>query len=336
MTENGSNLVLVTGASGFIGSHLCRVLLNSGQRVRAAVRSGSDLKYIQSLLDSEPGGIEIMEFDISDQSSLNLLCSDVNLVFHVAGVAHAGINDNDLLTLVNVEATTNLLKASQESGVSRLIYISSILAQAHDSISGSHSNDDAYGLSKRRAEEVLLKGAHDNFKVNILRPVNVYGPGMKGNIAGMIRRIETGSLPPLPKLGNSLSLVGVKDLCEAALLVATNSSAGSRVYPVTDGANYTPNIIEEAIYRALGRKKPGWRTPRVVFYAASLGAQIANNLGIWKNDYGLRTYRNLTGQGTLQAASCEKITTELGYQPSQTFVDALPDIIKHMEQESAS
>lgn len=329
-------LALVTGASGFIGSHLCNSLAASGQRVRAAVRVGTDTSELKSRLGNAIDRVELVEIDFSDKRSLLQACSQVRTVIHAAGIAHAGTTDSDLLTKVNVEATRSLAKASQEAGTFQFVYISSTLAQVHDIATASTASADNYGLSKKMGEEALLEFAHENFKVSILRPANVYGPGMKGNIASMIRRIHSGSLPSLPLLNNSLSLVSVADLCQAALLAAQSSSASTEIYPVSDGVSYTPNTIEDAIYGALGRKKPGWRTPRMIFYAASLGAEIANDLGVWKNDIGLRTYRNLTGQGVSQAVTCEKITTELGYQPSQTFYDALPSIIEHMKLKSTS
>ncbi|MCG8415090.1 MAG: hypothetical protein MI746_12795, partial [Pseudomonadales bacterium] len=131
-------------------------------------------------------------------------------------------------------------------------------------------------------------------------------------------------------VSNEIPLVSVEDLCEAAILAAESSGSAGQIYTVTDGQAYTPNDIEAAVYEALGQKKPGWHTPRMVFYAASLGAQIANNLGLWNNDLGLRTYRNLTGQGTGPVPSNEKICAELGFQPQRTFQSELPAILAAM------
>lgn len=317
-----NGVTLVTGASGFIGRHLCKYLSAKEENLRLLVRSNSAL--------SNQSKAELVTGDLEDEDSLLRACDGVERVFHLAGIAHAGTSIHTSLKRVNVEGTENLLKACRVSGVRRVVFISSIMAQPLDGSAELGPLIFNYANSKKLAEEILLGAQSQQFQVTILRPVNVYGPGMKGNIASLIRRINNGSLPPLPNLENTLSLVGVEDVCKAALLAAEQDTAVGEIYPLSDGVSYTPNSIEGAIYDALGRKKPGWRTPRMVFYAASLGAQIANNLGVWKNDIGLRTYRNLVGEGTSQTVSCEKITTELGYQPSQTFYDALPDIIEHM------
>lgn len=310
--ETKTQLALVTGASGFIGKHLCNALLNKGYKVRALLRDGSHCANF-------PQAIESVNGDLADKAALATAAKDVDIIFHAAAIAHVRVSAAQLLQETNVEGTRNILQAGQAANVPGFVFFSSILAEQPDSV---------YASSKQQAEQLVLECA-DNFQsVMVLRPVNVYGVGMKGNIAGLIRRISKGSLPPLPRLGNRLSLVGVQDLCNAAVLVAEKPAAAGQTYPVTDGQAYTPNSLETSIYAALGRKKPGWHCPRVVFYAASLGAQLLNSLGVWSNDLGLRTYCNLVHN---KEASCEKISTELGYQPTQSLADELPAIIAALD-----
>lgn len=313
-------LALVTGASGFIGKHLCAQLLEKGFSVRVFVRARSGF-----VAPGDPGAVDIQVGELTDSEALVAACSEVDCVFHLAGLAHAGLRDGEQFRQVNVEGTRALAKACLQAGVPRLVYFSSILARQ---VEEDNERASEYARSKKTAEEIVLRAAGPGFSPAVLRPVNVYGPGMKGNIAGLIGRIQQGRLPPLPQLSNRLSLVSVQDLCAAAILASQNPVAGGQIYPVTDGREYTPNALETAIYASVGRKKPSWRSPRVLFYAASLGAQILNNLGVWNNDLGLRSYRNLVANST---ASCEKITTELGYQPTRRFEDELPEILKEMD-----
>ena len=329
--EKEGKLVLVTGATGFIGRALTAMLIARGYRVRALLRKESNQG------DSFQEQVEIHRSDLDNEVGLAQACNNVAVVFHLAGRAHAGTVDSRELLQVNVEGTRALADACKKSGVKRFVYFSSVLAAALDEGAGNASQASGYARSKKSAEELLLAGANDDFQPTILRPVNVYGSGMKGNIAAMVRRIKAGSLPPLPRLSNSLALISVEDLCQAAIVTAESAASKCQIYTVCDGEVYTPNSLEHAIYGALGRKKPGWRTPRMVFYAASLGAQIANNLGIWNNDMGLRTYRNLiggdgAGQASQQQKICEKISTELGFKPSQTFYDVLPEIIENLDE----
>lgn len=300
--------VLVTGASGFIGRHLCYRLVDEGYRVRGLLRPQSDSSQLSK-------DVKVSRSELADMPGLVKACEGVTIIFHVAGVAHVGTRSSSEHYETNVEGTRNVLAAGREAGVTRFVFFSSILATQQQS---------DYGRSKHLAEQLVLENAEHYRSVSILRPVNVYGATMKGNIAGLIKRIKKGSLPPLPLLSNRLSLVSVQDLCEAAILAAESPDSAGQTYPVTDGQSYTPNTLECAIYAALGRKKPGWRCPRVIFYAASLGTHILNSLGVWNNDLGLRTYRNLVESSEV---SCEKITAELGYQPSRTFKDELPAII---------
>lgn len=329
------DLALVTGATGFIGRHLVRKLVESGWRVRALVRKEDE----SGLLDR----CEQCLGTLQDQETLNTACEGVDVVFHLAGIAHAGIGDSNALDSVNVEGTRKLVAASQQQRVPRFIFFSSILAATPD--------ESAYAASKKRAEVLVLEAANERFQPAILRPVNVYGVGMRGNIAGLIGRIRKGSLPPLPKLQNPVPLVSVDDLVEVACRAAQSPASTGQIYPVGDGQSYTPISLESAIYAALGRKKPAWHTPRMVFFLASLLAQTANSVGLWKNDLGLRTYRNLVGGGPRANGQerregqvgqerqevqdsryyCEKISIELGYHPVQTFQDVLPDILAAMQ-----
>ena len=314
-------LALVTGASGFIGSHLCSRLIERGYSVRALVRESSSIETLSSL-----ESVDIQRGELSDSIALTTACREVDCVFHLAGLAHAGLQDGERFRQVNVEGTRAVVNACLEAGVSTMVYFSSILARELDE-GGQGASE--YARSKKAAEEFVLQAAGEKFSPVVLRPVNVYGPGMKGNIAGLIRRIQAGHLPPLPRLQNQLSLVSVQDLCDAAILASHHPAAAGQIYPVSDGQAYTPNTLESAIYACVGRKKPSWHCPRMVFYAASLGAQILNNLGVWNNDLGLRSYRNLIANST---ASCEKITTEMGYQPTRTFDDELPGILAELNR----
>lgn len=350
---------LITGASGFIGTHLCTALTKgAGDRLKShaspdslnspvpsASHAAFDSLRIFTRGLSEPDGLsklpstEIIYGSLNEPEKVARACSGVEVVFHLAGIAHVGTKSAEQLHKTNVEGTRILLKACLEAGVTRLVYFSSVLAQDLDEDGNYEGNRPArvpdstppvsdYAKSKKAAEDLLLEAGSEHFQPVILRPVNVYGPGMKGNIAGLIRRIRNGYLPPLPRLDNQLPLVSVADLCEAALLAAQSPAAAGQIYTVTDGREYTPTSLESAIYAVLGRKKPGWHSPRMVFYAASLGAQLLNNLGIWNNDLGLRTYRNLVENSE---ASCEKISTELGYKPSRTFDQELPAILSALD-----
>jgi len=300
--------VLVTGANGFIGRHLCSTLRQEGYSVRAMVRQPQTFPDID--------GIASCVGDLEDPDSLSQACAGIHTVYHLAGVAHTGKSWQPLYQRLIVEATENLLEAAKAAGVIRMVYFSSSLAEAaelHPKLASS------YGLAKLEAEKILQKAQQRaEMEIAILRPVNVYGPGMKGNIAAMIRLVKKRRLPPLPRLQNHISLVGVKDLCRAAVLAGTMSRAAGGTWLVSDGRSYRINDIEAAVYKALGLEKPGWHSPRVVLYLAALGAELLGK-GI-----GLKTYQSLVNDSLFDS---RKLEAELGFKPATSLYEELPAII---------
>lgn len=312
--------VLVTGAEGFIGTVLCRQLADAGyplvKLTRSRVRHSDSDSFANEL------GTQDFSGDILDRDLLDRALAGVQVVFHLAGIAHVDGPSAEYLHSVNVTGTTTLAEAAVAAGVEKIIYFSSSLAAAAEQ---NKSEQTAYGRSKFQAEQSLLAIARDtSLEVTVLRPVNVYGPGMKGNLAAMIRLIGRGVLPPLPRLDTQLSLVGLEDLCNAALLAAESEQANNKTYFVTDGQVYRLNDIETAIYQALGKNKRRWHNPRGLYYLAAATAGLLNRVGLVKTSLGTRTYRNLIADNVF---SNQQICDELDLNPRQTFYTALPNLV---------
>ncbi len=312
-------IILVIGGRGFIGMNLVKLLKKQGFKVKVLSRY-SFIEAGVSLIDKDCWATG----DILNRADVEAACEGVTTIFHLANIAHADSRNQTYLHRINVRGTKIIKECAINSGVSRLIYFSSALADDPGS--------SIYARSKSEAEKVLLQdyevNKSGNLHITILRPTNVYGPGMKGNIAGLFRRIKHGGLPVLPVLKNRISLVSVNDLCKAALLVAHGSQESGEIYTLSDGELYTPNRIQDATYKALGREKAGFRSPIMLFFAASVVAHIANTLGIWRNDLGLRTFRNLVADKPIR---CKKAESELGFTPSETLETTLPLILKAIE-----
>ena len=336
------NRILITGATGFVGQALCRhLMLQKGQVVpggregrgnEEALESPSNLSLDVQLLIREPSdfskippglGAGYILGSMQDEASLVAACSGRNQVIHLAGFAHAGRGSEQQAVDTNIQGTRNLLDAAIDAGVSRIVYLSSSLAEAAASGEGDVT---AYGESKLQAEE-LLQGASNEGKIDvvILRAVNVYGPGMKGNIARMISMIDRGRLPPLPRLKNKISLLSADDLAQALLLVLAVRETKQQVYTLTDGKQYSIEDIQSAIYRTLGKPMPSWRTPHMVLYAASLIAGAVSSITGGSGAISSRTYRNLTSNNLF---SNERAIADLGFAPSTDFFQQLPKIVK--------
>lgn len=308
--------VLVTGASGFIGRSLVQRLLEKRCRVHA---------YSRQQPETGPDAGDCLSFqgDLHDSGALALACAGVDTVFHLAAYAHVNQHDEAAMRATNVEGTRRVLEAAMAAGVRRIVYFSSALADAT-----RPGELTAYGRAKHDAEALLLAACHAGaIEVVCLRPVNVYGLGMKGNLLSMIRLIQRGVFPPLPVPSASLSLVGCRDLCEAALLAAESPAASGQIYTVTDGKTYTMKGLEISIRRALGRSVPGWSVPLSVLWMGALGLEVAGSLLRLQNAPGLRSYRVLT---TDNVFSCEKLQKDLGYNPAGSFTDELPGIVAQL------
>ncbi|MEY3183284.1 MAG: hypothetical protein RLZ35_1269 [Pseudomonadota bacterium] len=246
---------LVTGASGFIGRVLCHYLLEQGVQVTAISRTSCPMptfsadQYVSHRLD------------ICKNSLPEAWWKGVDIVFHLAGVAHAGkasqIPDSEYQS-VNVEATDALLAQAVLHNVKRFIYFSSV--KAIEPL-------DRYGESKRLAENtVLTYGAQKAIKVSIVRPALVYGPQLKGNLQALQKAIQKGWFPPLPETGNRRSLISVQDLVHAAWTIAVSPRTYNKVYTVTDGIGYSTRQIYEVLSRLSGKKPRFGFIPKWVFW----------------------------------------------------------------------
>jgi len=302
---------LVTGGSGFIGKTLVKHLHKSGYGINVLSRQSQ-----QQFEDNE----SVYRGSLADTEVLESACAGMDVVFHLAAFTHVNHADRNIVFHTNVDGTALLLAAAVRQRVRRIVYFSSSLADD----SGGRP-DTVYGESKRAAEKLLLDAAQrGDIEVCCLRPVNVYGVGMKGNLASMIRMISKGVFPPLPELSSRLSLVGVDDLCQAALLAAESPVANGKIYPVTDGLAYNMNQLEREIRSALGQTQPRWSVPLWLLYAAALKMELLSRVLRLDNAPGLRSYRTLTSQNIF---SSEKISHELGYTPLDSFSLALAQML---------
>ncbi|CAN0484880.1 unnamed protein product, partial [Scytosiphon promiscuus] len=181
--------VLITGASGFIGQALCAESSSESWAIRALVRTEeSREKLPQACQDNAVIG------DLSDSGSLLAACEGVDTILHLAGQAHVKGAHDPAVVPTQIAAAENLLSAALKQGVRRLVFVSSSLAAAAERKSGDVTS---YGQGKLAAEAVFTAACEEGgIEWATLRPVNVYGVGMTGNIAGMISMINSGRLPP--------------------------------------------------------------------------------------------------------------------------------------------
>ena len=340
-----NNRLLITGATGFVGQALCRYLLvqkalvvpeasddrerqqreeaqenpsSRGSDIQLLIREPADINRIPLQL-----GARVILGSLQDEASLVAACSGINQIIHLAGLAHVTKGSEQQAMDTTIQGTHNLLDAAIDAGVGRIVFLSSSLAEA---ASSSEGDVTGYGESKLQAERLLQSASSEGkIEVVILRAVNVYGPGMKGNIASMISMIDRGRLPALPRLNNKVSLLSADDLAQALLLALDVRETRQQIYTLTDGKQYSIEDIQSAIYRTLDKPMPSWRTPHMVLYVSALIAGAVSSITGRGGAISSRTYRNLTSDNLF---SNERAIADLGFAPSTDFFQQLPKIVK--------
>ncbi|MDE1974013.1 MAG: NAD-dependent epimerase/dehydratase family protein [Hyphomicrobiales bacterium] len=242
--------LLVTGATGFVGRAVVAAFARD-HAVRAAARQAPQRSF--------PGSVEVVRHpDLSQRFDWAPILDGIDHVVHLAGIAHTGSGDPAPYDRVNREATAELAAAAAQAGVRRLVFVSSLRAQsgpAADHVlteSDEAKPTDAYGRSKLAAE-AAVKTAGAPF--TILRPVLLYGPGVKGNFALLLRAARSSWPLPVKDFTNRRSLLGVDNFISALRFVlATPATAGETYIAADPGIPpRLPDVIA-TLRRAQGRR----------------------------------------------------------------------------------
>jgi nucleoside-diphosphate-sugar epimerase len=253
ISENKKPLALLTGATGFIGSHLAESLLNRGFRVRALVRPTSDLRWIKGL------ELELLTGSLQDDSFLEQAVSGADHIFHLAGAVRA--KDPRDFYLHNTRATMNLARAAMTTapGLKRFVFASSqaaagpaeCLAQPVCERDSCRPLSD-YGRSKLQAESGLLE-LSDKLPVTIVRPPSVYGP-RDTEVLVYFKWVNRG-LALLPGLRTRHAhLIYVKDLVDGMMLAAASQNSLGKTYFLTEDRSYSWNEISDTIAGCLKKR----------------------------------------------------------------------------------
>lgn len=243
-----SGRVLVTGASGFVGRHLVRALVAEGYQVRAASRGTAP---------PMPGVEPVAIGDLGAAIDWRLLLDGVVHVVHGAGLAHADGDIPEARYLeVNTQATLDFARAAQAAGVERFVFLSSIRAQSGPvgehtlSEADAPAPTDAYGRSKLAAEQGLARLDLDWIA---LRPVLVYGAGVKANMAALLRLARLPLPLPLGGLTAQRSLLAIENLCGAVAFALSEACPPRRSYIVADPEPLSVAGMLAAMRAGLGR-----------------------------------------------------------------------------------
>ena len=251
--------ILVTGATGFVGSAACPALAARGFNVRAASRAATG---------------DLTKFDRWDE-----LLAGVDCVVHLANLAHVAASAVAAARVLNVEATVRLAQAAARRGVRRFIYLSSVKAQI------GQAGDDPYGVLKADAEDEL--STVNGIELVVLRSPLVYGPGVKANFLALMRAIDRGLPLPLASIRNRRSLIYLGNLADAIARCVEAQCAGGRTYALSDGAPVSTPELCRAIGAALGRPARLFPFPVALLEAAPPLRKLTRSLEV--DDTAIRT-----------------------------------------------
>ncbi len=253
-----AGLVLVTGASGFIGKRLIGALAKDGFKVRAAARDPSNI-----IAASEVERVALP--DLARPADWSAQLAGATHVVHLAGIAHApGTLLDEVYARVNTDAVGELANAARGK-VERFVFMSSVRAQA--GLSADHvitekdepQPTDIYGRTKFEAER-LVEGSGVGFTV--LRPAVIYGKGVKGNIAALATLAKTALPLPFAGLDNRRSLLALDNLISAVSFVLREEQTANETYLVADAQPITVADLVAAMREGLGRPPHLVRVPQ--------------------------------------------------------------------------
>jgi len=311
---------LVTGATGFVGSHLVEQLLMHGCRVRALVRQQSNLRWVDT------SKVDMVSGDIEDPLTLVPALKDVSYVFHLAGVIKA--RDRDSYIRINAGGTESLLEACARLQVppKRIVIVSSQAAGGPSQRDSAVTEADPphpisfYGESKLEAERVAA-GYFDRLSVAIVRPPVIYGP-RESDVYQVIRIASKLRIVPLTGPPDTrLSIAYVSDVVMGIILAAETPRAAGQTYYLAGPEVITWGSFADAMEAALSFKVRRLRLPlaaaRIVAFFSEIGSAITRKPALFNRE----KVREIIAPGWV--CSIDKAREQLGFAPHVGIRDGL-------------
>ena len=323
-SSKNNKYTLVTGANGFVGSALCKKLFSCGKSVKGAVRFKKKLSSLQGKV------VVVQTGAIDSYTSWGLILDDVDVVIHLAGMAHKtdkrAKGDLSEYRQVNVIGTERLASACAQEGVRRFIFVSSIGVNGERTDKKPFTENDisnpvsAYAVSKWEAERALFRVAEDTgMEVVILRLPLVYGPNAPGNFGKLMSLIKAGLPLPLGNINNLRSFLYIGNLVDAIMVCAQHPKAAGEIFMVSDGQDIsTPDLIK-MLANAMN-KKP------ILFYLP-LGVLKALCEIIGKSE----ELEKLAGSLVVDSS---KIRNLLGWRAPFTLEEGIRETVKEDDEKS--
>ena len=313
---------LVTGATGFVGSHLVQQLRVEGYQCRCLVRSKQRAETISALACAE-----LIEGDVTDPKSLSGMANGMDYVFHLAAEGHVSAVSKGAYRKfhqVNVQGTRNVVEACAGTGVSKLVHFSSTAAMG---LIRAPSVDETvpcqpatpYQRSKYQSEIVALTTARErNVPVVVVRPCMIIGAGARGEFCKFVRLMPRGLFPKVGHGANLTPAIHVQDVVCGAILAAERGIPGE-VYLLV-GGTYPMDEIRRIVVSKLD---VSLKYPYVPTWLAFAGAWVIETLARIMGRVPVVTRRNIASTVADRVFSVEKAREQLGFAPQVSLEEAI-------------
>lgn len=330
------DVCLVTGATGFIGSHLARRLASEGYRVRCLVRSSSDRSVLEGT------DLEFAVGDLTDPESLRGATSGCRFVFHCGALVSDWASVTEIRQ-INVGGTRNVLEASVDADVERLVHFSTTDVYCYPGAAGIEEDyiptrfANWYSETKLAAELETrrVERAHA-LNVVIVRPATVYGPGSEEVVGEMARAIRGRQML---LIGGGRAVAGlsyVENVVDAALLALHNDAAPGQAFNVTDGSDVSWRRFLGDVAAGLGLPPPRLSLPYGLAFGVAVG--LEHGYRLLRAATGLKTPPLLSRQavqvlGRNQDFSNRKAREMLGWEPRVPYSAGLEATVNWLQED---
>jgi len=323
---------LITGATGFIGTHLVKALVEKGRDVRCLVRETSNTKKIEAC------NVALFYGDLLDKQSLEEAVKGIDVIYHLAGEVFS--SQKERYYQVNLGGLNNLLAACLKNSVRKIIHFSSSASVGPNPDRKTPINEGTpcrpivpYGKSKLEGEYSIKHFSKEHgLPTIIIRPPVVYGPGVSksSRVLTFLNLINKGLFRIVGDGENLISLCYIDNLIHGVLLAEAEKNAEGETYFIADERPYSTNVIAEALAKEVGKTLPKNHLPTWVAEILSIGLMVPSKMFGSTSPLSRDTIKHLKYSWFVDISKAQK---DLGYKPIVNFNDGIRETANWFKNE---